>query len=170
MITLIVGQNAIGKSIYLKNKAKRESLNSEVLCNFIDGSYLRNVKYNKDRLEELKDLLDTDIIIENKDRLGIETDVMSIGNDFENILTIICKDYDKLYMDEPEFGLSYREIGRLIAFLTRIEDTFKEIVMVTHSEMFLGIPNKIVKTVKYDTVLNEFIAVEIKETAYESID
>lgn len=170
MITLIIGQNAIGKSVYLKDKLKKEISSDDILCNFIDGSYLRTKRYNSNRIEELKELLDTDNIITNKDKLGIETDVLSISTEFENILTLICKEGDRLYIDEPEFGLSYKEIGRLIAFIAIIEDTFKDIEVITHSEMFLGLNNANIKTIKYDMDTRSFIAIDLEDTAYETID
>lgn len=170
MVTLIIGQNAIGKSVYLKNKAKSESLTSEIIYNMTDTSYLDNIAYNKERIEQLKDILDTEEIIENKDCLIIQTDEVCMSRDFMKLLTLICKDCSKLYIDDIEYGLEYHQIGFLIWFLSRVEDTFDEIMIVTHSEMLLGIENKEVKTVEYDKASKEFILVDIKDKDYNVID
>lgn len=169
MITLIIGQNAIGKSAYLRDKIKKSSTNS-ILTNMIPSDYLKNVEYNKERIQQLEDILDTDNIIRNQDLLGIETDEVTIGQYFTSILTLICKNGSMLYLDTPELGLSYKEIGFLVWFLCRVEDTFTEIEIVTHSEILLGISNKKVRTVEYDENRKEFKLVDLKDDVYNMID
>ena len=75
-----------------------------------------------------------------------------------------------LYLDTPELGLSYKEIGFLVWFLCRVEDTFTEIEIVTHSEILLGISNKKVRTVEYDENRKEFKLVDLKDDVYNMID
>lgn len=169
MITLIIGQNAIGKSAYLKNRIKKSSDNG-ILTNIVSSEYLKNLDYNEERIQQLEDILDTDNIIRNQDLLGIETDEVTIGQYFTRILTLICKNGSILYLDEPEFDLSYKEIGFLVWFLCRVEDTFTEMEIVTHSEILLGIPNKKVQTVEYDESRKEFKLVDLKDDAYVTID
>ena len=171
MITLIVGQNAIGKTVYLQNKIKDMSRNNNVISNLIESNYLNSVPYNRERIDDLKDILDTENIAENDDMLGISTDEVRISKAFALILTLICKDLEYLYLDEPEFGLSYREIGFLIWFLCRVENSFKEIEIVTHSEMLLSqLENIEVKTVEYDIASRKFVKTDLKEDAYVTID
>lgn len=171
MITLIIGQNAIGKTVYLQNKVKEMSRNNNVISNLTESNYLNSVPYNRERIEELKDILDTENIVENDDMLGISTDEVRISKAFASILTLICKDLEYMYLDEPEFGLSYREIGFLIWFLCHVEDSFKEIEIVTHSEMLLSqLQNTEVKTIEYDTISRKFVKTDLKEDAYVTID
>lgn len=171
MITLIIGQNAIGKTVYLQNKIKDMSRNNNVISNLTESNYLNSVSYNRERIDNLKDILDTENIIENDDMLGISTDEVRISKAFASILTLICKDLEYLYLDEPEFGLSYREIGFLVWFLCCVEDSFKEIEIVTHSEMLLSqLENTEVKTVEYDINSRKFVKTDLKEDAYVTID
>lgn len=171
MITLIIGQNAIGKTVYLHDKIKYVSKTQNVITNLIDSSYLNSVGYNSTRIERLKDILDTDNIAENSDILGITTDEVNVSKAFVSILTLICKNLDYLYLDEPEFGLSYREIGFLIWFLCSVEDSFKEIEIITHSEMILEqLQNTEVKTIEYDENQKKFVKTDLKEDAYVTID
>ena len=171
MITLIIGQNAIGKTAYMQDKIKSMSKNENIITNLVNSDYLRFIPYNKDRIDELKDILDTENIIENNDLLGISTEELEISMAFEIIITLICKDLDYIYLDEPEFKLSYRQTGFLVWFLNRIEDSFKEIEIITHSEMLLSqLQNKVVKTVEYDPCNKRFITKNLEEDAYVTID
>lgn len=171
MITLIIGQNAIGKTVYIKNKVKNTVEDNEnIIFNFFDTSYLNNRGYDKNRIEALEDVLDTDKIdIDNPEYLSIKTDEIRIGKSFNNILTIICKEGNELYLDEPEYGLNNHEIGYLVKFLYRILDTFNNIEIVTHSELFLGILDAEKKTVTMDEKKN-FILTDLREDAYATID
>lgn len=171
MITLIVGQNAIGKTVYLQNKIKDMSKNNNVISNLTESNYLNSVPYNRERIDDLKDILDTENIVENDDMLGISSDEVKISKAFASIITLICKDLEYMYLDEPEFKLSYREIGFLIWFLCRVENSFKEIEIVTHSEMLLSqLENTEVKTVEYDMARKKFVKTDLKEDAYVTID
>jgi predicted ATPase len=173
MITLIIGQNAIGKTAYLHDKVQDMSQNQKknVISNLLDSSYLKNIKYNQERMEQLRDILDTDNITENIDKLAIQTDEVKVTDKFASVITLICKDLDYLYLDEPEFGLTYKQTGFLVWFLNRVEDTFKEIEIVTHSEMLLSqLQNTTVKTIIYNSIDKKFTKVDLKEDYYVTID
>lgn len=170
MITLIVGQNAIGKSVYLKDRAKAASLNDDIIFNMVDSSYLDNISYNTERIEHLKDILQTEDITENDDILVIKTDEVKLNTEFIKLLTLICKNCKKMYLDEPEYCLTYHQIGFLVWFLSRVEVTFDEIVIVTHSEVLLGLESKEVKTVDWNEETHRFELVELKEKEYVTID
>lgn len=146
MITIMIGNDTEENYKYIKSLAREEALKNEVLCNYIDINYLSHIKYNRNRIKELKDLLNTDLIIEHKDSLHIKTDIIDVGISFENILTVICKGHDRLFLNEPELSLSQEELDKLIEFLVRTEDTFKKIVIATQQKCFLNILNNTVKT------------------------
>lgn len=167
MLTLIIGQNAIGKSVYIKEEAKRAMQEDEnVLCNFISSDYLKNIRYNQERIEILGDLLDANEIKQSAEMLFIDRD-MPITKKFTEIVTLICKNGDRLFLDEPEYKLHDREIGMLVAFIYRVADTFKQIEIVTHSELFLGILSAEIKTVKKDKY--RYVLTDL-EDAYDTID
>lgn len=170
MITLIVGQNAIGKSVYLKRKVQKVvQYNENIIFNMLDTTYLNNRTYNSTRIEALKEVLDASINTENNDTILIETDEIRIRKPFNDILTLICKEGTELYLDEPEYKLNSREIGYLVAFLYRILDTFHCIEIVTHSELFLSILEAEVKTIKIDTNY-DFATSDLEEDDYATID
>ena len=170
MIKLIIGQNAIGKSVYIKNAAN-EALKKEdsVLSNIWNSKYLKNRAYNDERIEVLYDILDAEEVIENTECLAVKGGQIMVGQNFANILTLICKCGDYLYLDEPEYGLNNHEIGYLVAFLYKILDTFKLIEIVTHSELFFGIQEAEMRTVTLNS-RKQYILSELGEDAYVTID
>lgn len=170
MITLVVGQNAIGKSVYLRNKAKSAAADNEIIYNMVDSSYLDDIAYNAERVDHLKEILRTDSISESDDTLMIKTEEVKLNTEFIKLLTLICKDCKNLYLDEPEYCLTYHQIGFLVWFLSRVEYTFDEIVIVTHSETLLGLMDKEVKTVEWNEVTHNFELVDLKENDYVTID
>lgn len=170
MITLIIGQNAIGKSVYINNKAK-EALkrNENIICNVWDTTYLDNRQYNTQRIEALMDLFDTEDIVQKKQFLELKTDEIEVGKSLSEILTIICKEGDELYLDEPEYGLSTAEINYLVSFIYKVSNTFDNIEIVTHSEIFFGILEAEKKTVELNSN-NEYVLTDLRGSAYETID
>ena len=170
MITLIIGQNATGKSVYLKNRAKEAvRKNENIISNTWDTTYLNNRGYNAERIEALEEVFDSEEITENPEYLDIKTDEISIGKSFKDMLTMICREGDELYLDEPEYALNSREEAYLVSFLYRVLDTFKNIEIVTHSELFLGILEADRKTVILNDK-NEYVLSDLKEDEYATID
>ena len=169
MIILIIGQNAIGKSVYIRTKAKEAlQYNAQIITNFWDKTYLKNRDYNEERVDLLRELFDADKIEKKRDRLQITSD-FPISNYFNDILTAICKEGEELYLDEPEYGLYSYEIGYLVTFISRVSDTFKYIEIVTHSELFLAI----LEAERNTVVLNdnkEYVLTCLRGSDYETID
>ncbi len=170
MITIIVGNNAIGKSAYLKNKVKnRVSITENVIYNSTEfETVLKNRTYNYDRIEELLEVLDAEEIIDNVRELTALNSEIELTGSFRDIVTVICREGDELYLDEPEFGLSDIEISYLVRFIYRILDTFKHIEIVTHAELFLTILEANKKTIVVKN--NCFETVDIEGDAYAVID
>lgn len=56
----------------------------------------------------------------------INTPKMHLSKAFVDILTLICKFGDELYLDVPEFGLTLKETAYLINFLNQVAHTFKK--------------------------------------------
>lgn len=170
MVTLIIGDNAIGKSVYLKNKADITLKSGKsVVYNGWDNTYLKKKKYNENRIDALCDILDIENIIENDQYLAMESSFIKVTDNLAKILTLICKDADYLYLDEPEYGLSNREVGILVAFLCKIMNTFINIEIVTHSELFFGISDADIKTIKLNNK-KQYVTSELGDNKYVTID
>lgn len=170
MITLIIGQNAIGKSAYLKEKVK-ESLTDKdkiITYNMWDNDYLLNREYNKDRVEELEELFDE--VNCKHSVLELESEEVDITPELLNILTIITKDGTELYLDEPENGLDNTQINCLVQYLYRVLDTFNNIAIVTHSELFFGILESEIKTVSLNKQNTKYELTGLVKDKYETID
>lgn len=162
MITYILGRNNSGRTSYLRQLIRETSKHSnKIITNVFDTTYLDRVPYNEERLGHLRAVMDTDDIIENMDMLYIPTEDMPMTYAFSRILTLICKEGDYLYLDEPEHGLVFTQLGFLIYLLNRIDDTFKEIVIVSRSESIIsGTLNHNSKTIKYDKENDKYILLD----------
>lgn len=170
MITIIVGNNAIGKSAYLKNKVKnRVGITENIIYNGIEfETVLKYREYNGDRINELQEVLDADEIVENVKELTASNTEIEFTGSFRDIVSVICREGNELYLDEPEYGLNDVEISYLVKFIYRILDTFDNIEIVTHAELFLTILESNKKTIIVKN--NSFEAVDIEGDAYAIID
>lgn len=172
MIDVIIGQNAIGKSQYLRSKVLKIAKDTNAITNIVDTQYLKNIKFNEERIDLLEDITDAyDIFTDADDILNIQSDEIVTGRYFMTLVSMICKDSEYLYLDEPEYGLSSREIDYLAVFLNGVEDTFKEIEIVTHSDsLVLQLLNTKMYTVEYDDKSRQFVRIELKEDWHTVID
>lgn len=169
MITLILGQNSIGKS-YTLNQIRYNSKDS-VVSNYTKTEDLVNRKYNKERIDIIENNKYIENIEYNNSKISI-TSEYEISNNLEKLVYIMCKKSDILLLDEPELELSEVEISILMSIIYSLADTFKEIYIVSHSNTALFLmthPNSRLCTVK--TEGNQMKMVEIdKDKAYETID
>lgn len=170
MITLIIGDNAIGKSAYLKDRVKeRVNVKENIIYNGEEfETVLKNRGYNKKRVDELKEVLDADEIITNTKELTVINSEIELTGSFKEIISIICREGDEVYLDEPEFSLSDVEVSYLVRFIYRIIDTFENIEIVTHAELFLMIAEADKKTI--DIKEGKFKLKDIEEDAYAIVD
>lgn len=168
MINLIIGKNALGKTVYL-NKLKDKNDLDKIITNLITFRYIKNEKYNQERLDILQELLLADEIIPTNPKLTIVKPDFEISQEFIDIMTLLCKDRNLVLIDEPNKGLTPHERFRLISFLAQTAHTFDSVYIVTHYEGMLAIPNINIYTVdKYNNELN-LIQLNRGE-AYEVID
>lgn len=169
MLTLIIGQNSIGKS-YTLEKIKENSTDV-VSYNTMDIQDIYSREYNTERLEILRNNKYIDSIEYENTKLSIKS-IYEISNNFEKLLYIICKKSDILLLDEAELELTKTETSILVYILYDLIDTFKNIYIVTHDNTFLWLtehPEAEVYTVK--TIDNEMQLLKInEEEAYETID
>lgn len=154
MIKLVVGQNTIGKTLELKKQMEECQKHNHVVTNLYDDYNLKQVSYNMDRVNALKELVfpDEDVLISGE-KLSIgsaDPNICVPGHSFdlEELLTLLCKDRNFVFLDEPDKNLNYTDKLLLINFIGRVQHTFNEIWIVTHYEGFMFIPNREVYTVQ----------------------
>lgn len=175
MITLILGQNAIGKSYYL-NKILKENIKSNIVASNINGinglENLENREYSKERLEILEENKFIDEISVKANKISIIEADMKTGHKFESLVYLLCKEADILILDEPEYGLSSEEIALLFDLLVKMAPTFKDVYIVSHSVKSIALLwNNNSKLYTVITENNSFkLKEENKEAAYELID
>ena len=173
MIRIIIGQNASGKTLYLNNCINNDLEDSDTIdfvTNLKDASY-NDISYNQERLQVLEEITDVEMIDTSNELLALIGSPIKLSKDFLQIVTILCKECKKVYLDEPEQGLSEYEINLLISFVQYAESTYEEIVVVTHSELFVQIPLCEIFTPKMDEVTSDIILYEVEEDKkFEVID
>ena len=168
MINLIVGKNALGKTVYL-NKLKDEYDLDIIITNLITFRYIKNEDYNLERLEVLQDLLIADEIMQTKPKLTIVNPDFEFTQEFLDLMTLLCKNRKIVLLDEPDKGLTSHERYLLISFLAQTEHTYEDVYIVTHYEGMLAVPNKKIFTVDtFNKTLN--LRQLSKGEAYEVID
>ena len=169
MLTLILGQNSIGKS-YTLEKIKENSTDI-VSYNTMDIQDIYSREYNTERLEILSNNKYIDSIDYEESKLSIKS-IYSISNNFEKLLYIICKKSDILLLDEVELELTKTETSILVHIIYDLIDTFKNVYIVTHDNTFLFLtehPNIEIYTVK--KTANDMHLLKIsEEEVYETID
>lgn len=172
MLEIIIGQNASGKTLYLYNCIKAEIAkgDTDFVSNLNKLSY-EDLKFNTERIEILYDVIDTaEEIITTNEVLNIKADE-KFSKAFLEIISIICKDASTLFIDEPEQGLSNRELYILANFLDRAEETYKRIVITTHSELLADTEYAKAYTVKMSNKTNELKLIKVpEEKVLEVID
>ena len=167
MVKIIVGQNNSGKSVYLENLSR--SVNIERLNTNIAGVYSNSdLGYNQERVDNLDDVIECGIIYLGDNSISITDLDFRVSKAFEDIVTIVCREGDYLYLDEPEYGLNDWEIAKLMCLIARVADTFTDVQIVTHDETFFGILDKSVYTVQYTN--NEYTLQMVEGDIYEAID
>ena len=173
MVRLIVGENAAGKTLYLKEVLQKYMLNN-VITNTVNDSTLIKEKFNSTRVNILRNTLKTADIKGETGLLNIACDDIELSSQFLELLSMVCKDRDILILDEPCFGLTPGQKCIIVDFFREALQTFKDAYIVTHYESLLGlliIPGFEAFTVNTDnkTLNTEVIKISMEE-ADEIID
>lgn len=173
MIKIIIGQNASGKTLYLNNCIDSELMEFNTIdfvTNMKDASY-NDVSYNQERLEILESITDVERIDTSNELLALIGNPIKLSKDFLQIVTLLCKECKRVYLDEPEQGLSEYEINLLVSFLQYADNTYEEIIVVTHSELFVQIPVCKIFTPKMSETTSDIVLFEVEEDQkFEVID
>ncbi|MGN0375749.1 MAG: hypothetical protein ACI4EN_09655 [Butyrivibrio sp.] len=174
MIKLVIGANASGKTLFLNNCIQRELDNFDVpafATNLADTLY-SDTEYNKKRLEKLEEIFCyADGIDTSNELISVINNPVKLSKDFLQIITILCKDFKRMYIDEPEQGLSEYEINLLCTFLQFTAELYEQLIIVTHSEMLIQLPYYELYTVKMSETSADIELIPVREDEkFEVID
>lgn len=167
MVKIIVGQNCLGKSVYLEKllcTVNVERLNTNVAEVCLNS----DLGYNQERVDSLDDVIECGTIYLGDNSISITDLDFRVSKAFEDIVTVVCREGDYLYLDEPEYGLNSWEVAKLMCLIARVAETFTDVQIVTHDETFFGILDKSVYTVQY--VNNEYTLQMVEGDIYAAID
>jgi hypothetical protein len=164
MINIIVGDNAIGKTLILYDKEKMPNTisNMSVLSN---TEYL---VYDIERAKKISHLLGCgDVVYGNK--VSFETTCVYgikelMSDSMKQLLRLCSTKGDKLVLDEPDVGLTDKETATL-AFMLGSElfaKEFKEIWITTHNSFLLNI-----EECNFYTITDKNLTSISREEAYE---
>ena len=174
MIKIIIGQNASGKTLYLDNVVEEMSQGDgeiDFVTNLADQHIFDHVPFLPDKVEILCEILqaervDTSCVI----LTPVESPVV-LGREFIEIITLLCKDVKAVYLDEPEQGLSEYEMSILCTLIQYFSRFFEEIIIVTHSELFVQMVNCRYFTVVMDEKTADVELIQVSEDdKFEIID
>ena len=173
MIHLIIGNNTIGKTLYLKKllSSYLSNKNYAVLTNLIPPTYVVNIEYDDRRINIFEDITYAEHTDRSPALLGFVGANLKNSTEFASLVTILCKQGDILLLDEPCMGLTNQQKIRFIQLIDEMRHTFKEVYIVTHYEGFLNLGNLDILTVKMDDNTDKLSILKVsKETADEVLD
>lgn len=147
MITLLIGNNAIGKTRYLQELLSNHNPN-DVLTNMYSKVYILKEDYNEERLNVLKDILMTDDILLDHKILYPNNPYFIPSNAFMELMTLLCKNRNIVFLDEPTKELQFHEKAKLVKFLARTAETYKTVYITTHYTGMLNLIDREVYTIE----------------------
>ena len=171
MLNIVIGRNASGKTFYLERLIKKYGI-TNVNTNLANRDDTYDIPYNKQRIEILKNVMDADEIHEQRSVLSISGDLIDdISPEFLELVSLICRDKDILLLDEPFKLIRDNEYGWLLDFLAQVQLTYSKIVIVTHNELALGLPDICIMTIKMEDTDSNISQIPVTEDmAYAVID
>lgn len=129
MINVIIGDNSVGKTVYLESKL--EELGKASSATNIDNvTLLKKRKIDKKKVDQLCMLLPYNFII-NDSSLGIMDDI-DLGSEFINFLSDICSTAKYFIYDEPDRKIKERFRGDVYDAIGRLGETFDECWITSH--------------------------------------
>lgn len=175
MIQLIIGQNASGKTLYLDTIIEEKLKHADDI-NFVTN--IGNNKYNELLFSKKRVKILDDILMDFCDSIDTSNELITpinseivFSTDFLYMVTLLCKNVDEIYLDEPEQGLIEFEIKLLTNFLELIDKTYNKIVIVTHSELLVQMPYFDAYTIKMSNITSQVELLPVKgEDVLEVID
>lgn len=137
MVKFIVGENASGKTAFLKSQFKRviES-HPNYISNMGDASIYYQLPLNEDRIRFFADLLFAEAIYDEHDIL-FKGGPIKLSLPCLTLVHLLCRDTECILLDEPERDIPQSELGYIYEFLQRYSEELTECYIVTHSELLV---------------------------------
>lgn len=167
MVNIIIGENASGKTKILRGMYNK--LRGKSVSNFVDDNKSKYILLSEDKLNLLKECFIIDEI-KNTDNsiMYIEYNNVIMSSIVEqpalDILSLICKKYNNVYLDEPERGVGTECLKVLAQVLCEFKDV-GNIWITTHTIHFSNIEGA-----KYFKVSNNSLEELSLGEVYECID
>jgi predicted ATPase len=159
MNKVLVGKNASGKTMYIRNLLK-ELMDAEQysFCTNIDG-YISSIdEVDNDFVKEINLRIDDfDIKIDESGK-GICLNDYSLSDTLANLIKTVVHKVDYVILDEPEVGISEHELMILADILSYCS---AEVIMTTHSDILAN---------QYSDELYSEINGELVSIEYENTD
>lgn len=131
MIKAYCGRNATGKTLFLQNLFKEaEEQHKRVVYNRDKSLDCKNVSPDSEIIQRINSCVDSIVVNESGRASAIKDD---ISNNLVNLIYVLSRNVDLIYLDEPEAGISYREQAIMLQILYTVSQ-FKDIVVTTHDE------------------------------------
>lgn len=147
MVTLILGVNGSGKTLYLQNKYEElwNKHKDSVITNLKDIPYssIDDKRYSllcSDDAHE--DIWDWHEIKIERDAIYVEDKKKIFSNNFLELITLLCRPGEYLILDEPEFGLSAREVITFREICKLLLPTYNEVYISTHQQWLFSLGDK----------------------------
>lgn len=134
MIHVIVGENATGKTLYLRRLVNKVESSVNNLTDNVLGS---KRKFVRERLDKLAEYLLADIDYNGTD-VRINNSYVEFSEEFRAEALKLCRAGDYLILDEPESLLEEYVGNMLYQFILMVQDTFKGCYVATHAINLIG--------------------------------
>ncbi len=138
MINVIIGENASGKTKKLMAMYNRDITTATI--NLDDADALRDIPLCREDIEFFEEMLGLKNIVIRENQITVADITETFGrlipcsSEFLNILSVVCKQVEKVYLDEPEYYLSNTELNYLIYCLQEFD---KEVWITSHYKGFI---------------------------------
>lgn len=139
MINVIIGANAIGKTVHLENILKKLE-KTDTVTNMKKTILLKR-KIDNEKVDILSMLLPYNFII-NESSLGI-TDNIDLGNEFFDFLSDMCSTAKYFIYDEPDRKVKEKFRGDVYDVIGRLGGSFEKCWITSHYSGVTALSNAI---------------------------
>lgn len=156
MLNVIYGENASGKTKALEDLVFACD-SSQIATNVVP--IVIQIPYDMERVHFIEKCFGyLEFNTTNINRL-IEVE-SELSDELLNILTILCRDVNNIFIDEPEFGIYGSELYILYNIFSLLSEKVENIWIVTHEDLYTHFDNG---NVRYYEVLSDGDNFKLKE-------
>lgn len=133
MINVIVGENASGKTRWIKRRASEYiQAGANIYCNCITNLVAYRPVADEVRVNAIRDMYNFDNVIEAGGRLSIIESARPISNELIALFSELVATYDAFLLDEPVEEMSQLDLALFLLYLERTGNTYKDCWIATH--------------------------------------